>query len=399
MRTILHCDCNSFFASVECALNPDLRDVPMAVGGDVENRHGIILAKNELAKKFNIKTAEAIWQAKAKCPELVVVPPHHNIYSAYSKHINRIYEKYTDRVEKFGIDESWLDVTGSERLFGNGEEIALKIRKEVKKELGITVSVGVSFNKIFAKLGSDYKKPDATTVIDYKNFKTIVFPLSISDLLYVGRSATKALESAGIKTIGDIANSNKEALKFLLGKNGETLFEFANGNSSDYVAYAGMCEMPKSVGNGMTFKRDIYNIEDLKKGIIALSDCITFRMKKKKLKCSGISVSVKDTNFKTVSKQKILDFPTSSTQKIYNESLLIIPFIWDYKKPLRSLTITGIDMVEDLGEHQISLFEADEIFSKKHERLEETVDKLRRNFGKSSIVYASVLNNDLGIIT
>lgn len=397
MRTILHCDCNSFFASVECALNPALKDVPMAVGGNVENRHGIILAKNELAKKFNVKTAEAVWQAKAKCPDLVIVPPHHDIYSVYSRRINRIYEKYTDRVEQFGIDESWLDVTGSERLFGSGEEIALKIRNEVRKELGITVSVGVSFNKIFAKLGSDFKKPDATTVIDYENFKTIVFPLPINDLLYVGKSATKALESAGIKTIGDIANSNKEALKFLLGKNGETLYDFANGNSSDYVAYAGMYDMPKSVGNGMTFKRDVDNIEDLKKGILALSDCITFRMKKKKLKCSGISVSVKDAGFKTASKQKILDYPTFSARVIYNEASKLVPFIWDGKKPLRSLTVTGIDMIYENFSEQISFFENKK--QNRREELEETVDKVRRNFGKSSILYASVLNNDLGIIT
>jgi len=399
MRTILHCDCNSFFASVECVMNPNLRDVPMAVGGNEENRHGIILAKNDLAKQYNVKTAETIWQAKAKCPELIVVPPHMDIYSLYSERVNEIYERYTDRVEKFGIDESWLDVTGSERLFGSGKEIADKIRSDVKKELGITVSVGVSFNKIFAKLGSDYKKPDATTVIDYANFKSIVFPLPVSDLLYVGKSAKKTLESAGIKTIGDIANSNKEALKILLGKNGATLYEFANGNSSDFVEYAGALSVPKSVGNGMTFKRDVDNMEDLKKGILVLSDCISVRMKSKKIKCTGICVSIKGADFRTVSKQKGLTAPTSYSRDIYNEVLSIIPFIWDFQKPIRSLTITGIDVASDIDVEQISMFECDNSNLQKYQRLEEAVDGLKHNFGENSVLYASVLNNDLGIIT
>ncbi|MBQ2897776.1 MAG: DNA polymerase IV [Clostridia bacterium] len=398
MRTILHCDCNSFYASVECMLNPALKSVPMAVGGDIENRHGIILAKNELAKNFNVKTAEAIWQAKAKCPDLIVVPPHHDIYLMYSKKVNQIYERYTDRIEKFGIDESWLDVTGSERLFGNGQQIADKIREDVKNELGITVSVGVSFNKIFAKLGSDYKKPDATTVIDHENFKSIVFPLPISDLLYVGRNTTKALAGVGIKTIGDIANSNKEALKLLLGKSGEMLYDFANGNSSDYVTYANKKQLPKSIGNGMTFRRDISDIEDLKKGILALCDCIASRMQNKSLKVSGISVSIKDTHFKTVSKQKSLDFPTSSAQKIYQEALSIVPFLWDFEKPLRSLTVTGYDISEELAQSQITLFEEEDILLKKQENLDYAINKVRHNFGKSSVLYASILNNDLGII-
>ena len=396
MRTILHCDCNSFFASVECALNPALKNVPMAVGGNTENRHGIILAKNELAKKFNIKTAEAVWQAKAKCPELVIVPPHHDAYSAYSREVNKIYEKYTDRVEKFGIDESWLDVTGSLRLFGSGQEIADKIRCEVKEKLGITISVGVSFNKIFAKLGSDYKKPDATTVITKENFKSIVFPLPIEDLLYVGRSSKMALECAGIKTIGDIAGTNKEVLKLLLGKQGENLFEFANGNGDDYVELAGAYDMPKSVGNGMTFKRDIETMDDLKKGLLALSDCITFRMKKKELLCCGISISVKDTNFKTVSKQKNLNLPTSSPQIIYNEATSLVSLIWNGKRPLRSLTVTGFDIIPETDLSQMSFLEDGR--QEKRAKVESAVKKVRKDFGKSSILYAGVLNNDLGII-
>ena len=398
MKTILHCDCNSFYASVECVLNPELKNVPMAVGGDAQNRHGIILAKNDLAKKFGVKTAETIWQAKKKCPDLIVVPPHHEIYSEISKKVNKIYERYTDRVEKFGIDESWLDVTGSERLFGSGKQIADKIRYDVKNELGITVSVGVSFNKIFAKLGSDYKKPDATTVIDKENFKTIVFPLPASDLLYVGKSAEKTLESVGIKTIGDIASSSRDALKLLLGKSGEMLFEYAIGEGSDYVSYTMENQPPKSIGNGMTFKRDILNIDDLKKGLLALCDFISSRMKNQSLKVSGISVTLKDTEFKTVSKQKTLDFPTDSPQKLYTQSLSLVPYIWNGEKPLRSLTVTGFDVSECLAKGQLSLFEDDDLTELRHEKLENAVNSVRKSFGKSSVMYASIIDNDLGII-
>ena len=204
-RTILHCDCNGFFASVECVLNPEYKDVPMAVCGSSENRHGIILAKNELAKKFNIKTAETIWSAKRKCPDLVLAPPHKDIYAEHSKKINKVYADFTDMVEPFGIDESWLDVTASYKLFGDGKTIADELRRRIRETFGLTISVGVSFNKVFAKLGSDYKKPDATTVISRENFKDIVFPLPVADLLYVGSKASSKLGAIGIKTIGDLA--------------------------------------------------------------------------------------------------------------------------------------------------------------------------------------------------
>ena len=211
-RTILHCDCNGFYASCECAKNPQLKNVPMAVGGSVEARHGIILAKNELAKKYNVKTAETIWQAKKKCPDLVIVSPHYELYEEYSKRVNDIYKEYTDLVEPFGIDESWLDVTGSRALFGDGEKIANILRERIKAELGITISVGVSFNKVFAKLGSDYKKPDATTIITRENFKEIIYPLPVTDLLFAGKKTAVQLEKLKIKTIGDLACTDKEKL-------------------------------------------------------------------------------------------------------------------------------------------------------------------------------------------
>ena len=216
-RTILHCDCNSFFASVEAAINPELKTVPMAVCGSEENRHGIVLAKNELAKSYGIITTDTVYTARRKCPGLVIVKPHYEEYADYSRRINAIYREYTDIVEPFGIDESWLDVTSSTRLFGNGEQIAECIRQRIKKEIGVTVSIGVSFNKPFAKLGSDYKKPDAITVISRENFKTIVYPLPVGDLLFVGSKTASELNKIGVRTIGELAELEFE---FLLSRFG-----------------------------------------------------------------------------------------------------------------------------------------------------------------------------------
>ena len=252
-RTILHCDCNGFFASVECVHRPELKEVPMAVCGDPENRHGIILAKNELAKQYGVTTAETIWQAKRKCPQLVLVAPHHDEYAHYSRLVNEIYQQYTDRVEPFGIDESWLDVTGCEELFGDGVTIAETLRRRVREEIGLTISVGVSFNKIFAKLGSDYKKPDATTVITRENFRQIVWPLPVGSLLYVGRAAQESLRRIGVTTIGELAQAEQKNLQLALGKLGEQLWVYANGMDESPVHRTDEKREVKSVGNGMTF--------------------------------------------------------------------------------------------------------------------------------------------------
>ena len=228
-RVILHCDCNSFFASVETAQNPKLKNFPLAVCGDTESRHGIVLAKNELARAYGIKTTETVYSAKKKCQNLVVIPPHHDLYAEYSRRANEIYARYTDMIEPFGIDESWLDVTASQRLFGTGFEIAQKISSDIKKELGITVSIGVSFNKVFAKLGSDYKKPDAITVIDKSNYRDIVYSLPASDMLFVGKRTAEALNKIGIRTIGDLAITDLEILTAHFGKAGKMLYEYSRG--------------------------------------------------------------------------------------------------------------------------------------------------------------------------
>jgi len=393
-RVILHCDCNSFFASVECALNPELADVPMAVGGSVEARHGIILAKNELAKEYNIQTAETIYSAKRKCPELVIVPPHHDLYEKYSERVNKIYSEYTDLVEKFGIDESWLDVTGSQRLFGSGEEIADTLRRRIRGEIGITISVGVSFNKVFAKLGSDYKKPDATTVISRENFRDIVYPLPVSDLLFVGKKTREALSKLNIKTIGDLAESDCERLKRILGKSGEMIYHYARGEDDSPVDPHSHDEV-KSVGNGMTFKRDLCGEKDILCGISHLSESIAVRMRRKGVKCSVVQVTIKDPDLISIQRQEKLSSPTNLAKDITDKAMEIMRHSWNMKKPIRMLTVTGNGIVPEDAAQQISFF--DEEKNPKRENLEKTLDKIREKYGSDSVISANVINNDLGI--
>ncbi len=398
-RTILHCDLNGFYASVECVLNPALADIPMAVAGDPDSRHGIILAKNELAKKYKVQTAETIWQAKKKCPGLVLVPPHHGIYNEYSKLVNNIYNRFTDLVESFGIDESWLDVTGVYNLFGSGKEIADKIRAVVKTELGLTISVGVSFNKVFAKLGSDYKKPDATTVISRENYRDIVFPLPVSDLLFVGKSARAVLSKMRITTIGELAASDKEFIKSRLGKMGEMIWEYANGLDDSPVRSFESGRDIKSVGNGMTFRRNLLGLEDIKVGVAALSDEVAFRMRKYGLKCTTVQVMIKNPDFKTISRQKKLLKPTNLAKKINDTAIEIILASWDMEKPIRSITVTAANLADEAySSEQLNLFdEADKEKNEKQQRLELAMDKIRGKYGMDSIHLARTLKNDLGI--
>ncbi|MCC8160566.1 MAG: DNA polymerase IV, partial [Oscillospiraceae bacterium] len=383
-RTILHCDCNGFYASVECVLNPELRNVPMAVGGDEESRHGIILAKNEKAKKFNIQTAETIWQAKKKCPDLVIVSPHHDLYHKYSKQVMDIYKRYTDYVEPFGLDEAWLDVTGSKRLFGDGVTIADTLRKTVKEETGLTISVGVSFCKVFAKLGSDYKKPDATTVFSKDNWREFIYPLSVRDLLYVGRRTGDELEKLGVKTIGELAAFDEKTLVSHLGKAGAMLRRYANGLDNDRVKSIYEKEEIKSIGNGITFSQDLLGEGEVRGGIYALSDSIAARMRRKKLKCTTVQVMIKDPQFKTISRQRKLDYPTYTSRDIREAAMDIVRKSWNFKLPIRMMSVTGMNLIgEDDIYEQVSLFEESREQGKKVERFEKTVDSLKSRFGDS----------------
>lgn len=399
-RTILHCDCNGFYASVECVLHPEYRNVPMAVCGNPENRHGIILAKNELAKAYGVQTAETIWQAKKKCPGLVLASAHHEEYERFSKRVNEIYLRYTDQVEPFSIDESWLDVGGSRELFGDGVQIADELRETVRRETGLTISVGVSFNKIFAKMGSDYKKPDATTVISRDNYKDILWPLPVSDLIYVGKSCAKTLQAMGIRTIGELACASPAYLCGRLGKLGETLYDYANGLEDSPVLTFDHKREIKSVGNGMTFRRDLVNTEEIELGLYVLSDEVAQRLRKYGLKCRTVSVTIKDTNLKVINRQKALMIPSQLSRDLWQASLELVHSSWNPNKPIRMLTVTAMNVVgEEEACWQASIFISEEMEQKrkKLEALETALDDIRQKYGQEAVKRASVLKNDLGI--
>lgn len=396
-RVILHCDMNGFFASVELLSHPELRNVPMAVCGNPENRHGIILAKNELAKKAGVVTAQTLWQARKKCPDLQVVPPHHDKYKHYSRLINEIYGRFTDMVEPFSIDESWLDVTASRRLFGDGRQIADTIRSTVREELGLTLSAGVSFNKIFAKMGSEYKKPDATTVISRDNYKQILWPMPVSEMFFVGSATAQKLNKAGIMTIGQLAMTDRSLLEGMLGKHGSQLYDYANGLDTSPVCRQCEKQKIKSVGNGITFKRNLIGAEDIKTAIMNLSDTVAARLRHYEMKASGIKVDIKDTKLQTISRQKQLAAPTNLAYEISDAAFDIVAASWDLKAPVRMLTITGINLCDEDTEEQLSLFGTDTVSREKTENLERAMDSIRARYGKSSITFGKFKTDELGI--
>ncbi len=397
-RTILHCDLNSFFASVELLSLPNLREKPVAVCGNPENRHGIILAKNEPAKKYGVATAETIWQAKRKCPELILIPPHREQYYKYSRLVNEIYESYTDRVEPFGIDESWLDITETMHLFGgSGQKIADRIRQQIWEELGLTISVGVSFNKIFAKLGSDYKKPNATTVITRENYRQLLYPLPVSALLYVGHAAENTLRSMGVRTIGELARLDKDVLSRALGKAGESLYEYANGLDQSPVRFANEREEVKSVGNGMTFSRNLEGEADVRAGVAFLTDSVASRLRRAGLKGATVHIYIKNPKFQSISKQKALPHPTDLSRELFAAVMELVEQCWRYSDPVRMMTITVTNLVESDCAEQLSLFDTSRPHREKLEKLETAVDGVRSRFGKGIIQQGRILHNDIGV--
>lgn len=391
-RKILHVDINNCYASIECLYHPELSGKPVAVAGDTEERHGIILAKNQIAKEYGVKTGEVIWQAKQKCPELITLKPHYDRYLAFSKAAHLIYERYTDRIESFGIDECWLDVTCTRRDI---KEVADEIRKTVKKELGITVSVGASFNKIFAKLGSDMKKPDGTTVITRENFKEKVWRLPVCELLFVGRATAKKLSVHGIDTIGELANTPIEVLKSWLGKWGEYLFSYANGLENSEIPLFNESKTPvKSVSNGTTAYRDLENDEDVRILIFALSESVASRLRKIGLKANGVSISLKDSKFRTHSKQCTLNTPVDDGVKIARIAfeLYKIMYSWEQEIPIRSVSIGTFQLYDKNRPVQLDLFNPINKTERK-ENLNKTVDKIRAKYGYSSINRAVVMGD------
>ena len=399
-KAILHCDCNNFFASVELISRPELRNQPVAVTGDPENRHGIILAKNELAKSAGVETAETIWQAKQKCPNLICLPSHHKLYSDYSRRINQIYFQYTDLIDPFSVDESFLDITGSLKMLKmTPHEVADELRRRVREEIGITISVGVSFCKVFAKLGSDYKKPDATTEITRENMADIVFPLPASDLLFVGKRTFEALKRLGIWTIGDIAHADRALLTRVIGSSGDLLWRYANGLDDEPVTPFYVKRDAKSVGNGMTFKRDIMGKDEIRIGISELADDVSTRLRAIGKKGYVIAIQIKTPNFKVVQKQRKMNKPTWLQSVISEECMALFETVFSYSSPVRSLTITVSELI-DAGreEEQMSIFAGPgENDNEKKETIESAIDDIRHKFGHGSIHLGLHEKKEIGV--
>lgn len=401
-RVILHCDMNSFFASVELLEHPELRTKPVAVCGDPESRHGIILAKNEPAKACGVVTAETLSQARRKCPDLVLLRPHHDKYRHYSRLINAIYYQFTDMVEPFSIDESWLDVTASRKLFGSGKEIADSIRQRVKKELGLTLSAGVSYNKIFAKMGSEYKKPDATTEITRDNYRKILWPQPVENMFFVGFATAQRLKASKILTIGDLAVASESKLESMLGKQGPMLKRYALGLDDSPVALSGEREKIKSVGNGITFRRNLTSVEDALTAVTALSDTVAGRLRKYGFKAWGVKVDIKDASFKSISRQKQLLKPTHLSSEIKNAAMELIEASWHFPAPIRLITVTAINLTDGEDGEQLMFFGTDssaasEENREKSDSIEKAMDDIREKFGDSSITFGQLIKNDIGI--
>mgnify|MGYP000478329902 CR=1 FL=1 len=390
MRSIIHVDMNNFYASVECLYRPEIRHLPVAVAGDPLNRHGIILAKNMIAKKMGVKTGEAIWEAKQKAPGLITVPPDFQKYLRFSRLARKILYDYTDQIEAFGLDENWADVTGSLGLFDTGYDIAEEIRQRVKDELGVTVSIGVSFNKIFAKLGSDLKKPDAITMIPADNFQNIVWPLPAGDLLYVGKATERKLRKLGIITIGGIANCPLDVLTQLLGKWGEVLWLFANGKDTSPVRKIDESAAVKSIGNGTTCPRDLTTEEDIKLVFMVLAESVAARLRDYGLKCTGVQIMVRDSKLYYMTRQSKLLKPTNLSDDILNKAMELFNNNYDWWRPVRALGLSGINLITEHSGIELSLFEDPEKDVQK-ENLARVVDGLRKRFGHDAVLRAAAL--------
>lgn len=383
-RVVLHSDCNCFYASVELLHHPELRGKPVAVGGDPESRHGIILTADYTAKKYGVKTGMALWQAKQLCPEITFLSPRMDLYLRFSRMAQEIYADYTDLREPFGCDESWLDVTASASIKGDGELIAKEISNRMKSELGITVSIGVSFNKIFAKLGSDYKKPDAITTMYRNEFKGKVWSLPASDLLYVGRSTTKKLNSIGVKTIGDLATMDEKILVSLLGKMGSVLWGFANGYDNSPVKKENTHATIKSVGNSTTTPRDLTTDEDVKIILYVLSESVAARLRENGFRCKTVEISIRDNELYSFTRQCKLSNATNITEEIAKEAYRLFLANYSWHKPIRSVGVRGADLVTDYYFEQLDMF-TDAAMREKQMKVDAAVDDIRRRFGFYSV--------------
>lgn len=391
-RVIFHVDCNKFFASVECLHRPEIRHLPVAVGGSVEKRHGIVLTANGLASARGVKTAMPLWQALNRCPDLVVVPPNYPLYVRFSGLAKNIYCRYTDMVEPFGLDECWLDVTDNVKSVEDGRLLAEEIRQTVKDELGITVSIGVSWNKVFSKLGSDYKKPDAVTVFTRENYKKLIYPLPVRDLLYIGPATEKKLLARGLFTIGDIAEAPPEELCSFLGINGYMLHSFASGSEDSPVKNCEHKRGIKSIGNSVTAPRDLVCFEDVKLTFSVLCETVARRLRDSGLKAKSVGISVRNSELKTITRQLSLSYATASERVLLHAAMELFESNTDEPFKIRSVGICAFNLEDENGTVQFDLFgEVKENI--KYEKLEKTVDRLRCRFGNDCVKKASQMTD------
>lgn len=391
-RLILHSDLNNFYASVECALNPELRDVPLAVAGNPERRHGVVLAKNAIAKKAGVKTGDVIWEAEAKCPGLKIVPPHFDLYTRYSNRIFELYTRFTSQVEPFGPDECWLDCTGSTRLFGDGEEIAKRILAEVKKETFLTVSVGVSFSKPLAKLCSDAAEPDGYFTATRDDYREKLWKRDVGDLMMVGRKTVPTLNRLNIHTIGDLALADEKLLSSVLGVNGVKLKHAALGDDGEPVREYDKRRKTESVGHGMTAVKDLLDPEDVRAVICYLSEKIAARMIKYGVKGSGVHVDLRSFELKHASKQMKLSRPTLSSADIADAAFTMAMSLQrEHAVPLRTISVSVFDLSPSDGAVQLSMFDEKQV---KRESLEKAIDGIKRKYGRDTIKRANLIARD-----
>lgn len=404
-RVILHSDMNSFYASVECRDNPDYRRVPMVVGGSEKSRHGIVLAKNPMAKAYGIQTGEALWAARERCPNLVVCPPDYKKYMKASRQARRIYARYSDRIEPFGPDEAWIDLSGCPALGRKSPgEVAFEIKETVKRELGLTVSIGVSFNKIFAKFGSDYKKPDAVTVIGREDVERIIYPSPVEDLLGVGRATKKKFNEIGVFTVGDLARLDPSVTHGMLGKNGDILWLFANGEDQSPVKPLNEEKVDvdyavKSVGNSLTAPRDLVSEEEVKLLIYMLAESVGVRLRRSGFMCSGVEIHLRDHDLFGFTRQRAFRTPTRSTGRIAREAFSLYQENYQVsrERSLRSIGVRAIRVRPDTEPVQLSMLESAAL-EERETRLDLAMDKIRSRFGNLSVRRGVTLGDEMSAL-
>lgn len=397
MKTILHCDINNFYASVEEKLNPFLENKPVIVCGNPENRSGIVLAKSQKAKECGVKTAETIQTAMKKCPNAILVSPSHSTYDFYSEKFFYICFQFSPLVESFGIDECWIDITHLVNKKRTAYMIAKELSSEIKKELGLNVSIGISFNKVFAKLGSDYKKPNGITEITKDNFKSLIYPLPIENLLNIGRSLKKALHKYNIFTIGDLANTSEKTIVELFGKNGLQVYLNAKGLGDDKVINTSNSEtyIQKSLGNGTTLSADIFTYSEASKVILNLSQYIAFRLKSKNYFAKGLRLTIKFSNLKIASKQMLVEYSFNSADIIHDLALEILSQLYDFETMtigIKAITINVFNIQKKLVNQTLLIDN-----SKSLNNLSNKVFKIKKKHGYGSIMRGSDIDNDVNL--